>query len=355
MHPRPGLFSPSRRSALLAVAALAVVLSHVAVARGELNKRRLKINHYLAKAQEVYEAASRNEDVGWQTAIDYYRRALALEPINMGTYYNYACCCALNGDKQEALSALKKSIEYGWDDPAWIARDEDLQSLHGDAQLEQLQAEATKVRDEDVFVYVPDSVQRDKPAPLLVALHGGGDNPREFAAYWKDVAAERGVVVAAPRGPLRVAQGGYSWQLLSNPRLLDDAAAEQAVDRAIARAHQACKIDEKKIILGGFDQGGELAVKLVEKHPDRFAGAVTVASTYRPELGGDWKAAAAQSVRLFLICGKLDGVAEPRNVDLKNELESVGIKVKLNDLEATGHEIPGDYANLLRAGLQFVL
>jgi eukaryotic-like serine/threonine-protein kinase len=57
-------------------------------------------------------------------------------------WYDFACAAAMAGRHDEALEHLSQAIDHGYTNAEWIAKDEDLKSLHGDAGLEALVAKA---------------------------------------------------------------------------------------------------------------------------------------------------------------------------------------------------------------------
>ena len=62
-------------------------------------------------------------------------RAITLRPDDSNILYNAACVYARLSRKQEALATLKKAKEHGYHNLAWMARDPDLASLHGDPEF----------------------------------------------------------------------------------------------------------------------------------------------------------------------------------------------------------------------------
>jgi serine/threonine protein kinase len=52
--------------------------------------------------------------------------------------YNVACVFGQLGRKAEALDAIRKATEAGWNDGAWARRDPDLAILHGDPEFARL-------------------------------------------------------------------------------------------------------------------------------------------------------------------------------------------------------------------------
>jgi tetratricopeptide (TPR) repeat protein len=53
-------------------------------------------------------------------------------------YYNLGCSYALVGKNKEALKALKKAIQLGYDDFRHMRKDADLKPLHGEPAFENL-------------------------------------------------------------------------------------------------------------------------------------------------------------------------------------------------------------------------
>src|SRR5205823_9570964 len=47
-------------------------------------------------------------------------------------------------------------------------------------------------------LFVPDSVTKDHPAPLIVTLHGSGRNGQSLVTSWQALAEKEGIVLAGP-------------------------------------------------------------------------------------------------------------------------------------------------------------
>jgi Flp pilus assembly protein TadD len=65
-------------------------------------------------------------------ARDWNRRALAMDPDDPSVLYNIACAFAVEGQKQEAISTLKRAIDNGFGHWSWIEHDTDLDSLRAE-------------------------------------------------------------------------------------------------------------------------------------------------------------------------------------------------------------------------------
>lgn len=73
-----------------------------------------------------------------EEGLEWARRALAIDPEDAGVRYNVACLYALEGRRAEALDCLDECVRLGFVNAEWIARDPDLESLHGDPRYEAL-------------------------------------------------------------------------------------------------------------------------------------------------------------------------------------------------------------------------
>ena len=62
-------------------------------------------------------------------------RLCADDPL---VWYNLGCSLSLSGRNEEALEALSRSIELGYDDYEWMKKDSDLSELHGDPRFESM-------------------------------------------------------------------------------------------------------------------------------------------------------------------------------------------------------------------------
>ena len=64
--------------------------------------------------------------------------AITLRANEASILYNAACVYCLLKRKPEALDALRKAWEAGFQDAVWARRDPDIAILHGDPEFERL-------------------------------------------------------------------------------------------------------------------------------------------------------------------------------------------------------------------------
>jgi tetratricopeptide (TPR) repeat protein len=73
-----------------------------------------------------------------EEGLEWAGRALAIDREDAGVRYNVACLYALEGRREEAIGCLEECVALGFGNAAWIGKDPDLASLHGDPRYEAL-------------------------------------------------------------------------------------------------------------------------------------------------------------------------------------------------------------------------
>ncbi|MGC1684610.1 MAG: tetratricopeptide repeat protein [Candidatus Acidiferrales bacterium] len=64
--------------------------------------------------------------------------AVAMRPNDSSTLYNAACTYGVLEMKRESLAMLRRAVESGYTDVAWVSRDTDLSCLHDDPEFQKL-------------------------------------------------------------------------------------------------------------------------------------------------------------------------------------------------------------------------
>jgi poly(hydroxyalkanoate) depolymerase family esterase len=174
-------------------------------------------------------------------------------------------------------------------------------------------------------LYVPTAPQR--PAPLLVMLHGGTQDADAFAAStgMDEVAEREGIVVVYPEQSRSAnAMGYWNWfRPGDQERDRGEPAMIAAVAREVADAHD---VDPERIGVAGFSAGAAMAAVLAATHPDLFCGAgVHSGLPYRAarDVGSAFAAmssppstvADAGPVPLIVVHGDADRTVAPGNAD----------------------------------------
>ncbi len=136
----------------------------------------------------------------------------------------------------------------------------------------------------DYLVHLPKGYVATKAYPMLVGAHGCGDTAENFAQW----------AVAPPKTRsnlpyIAVSVGGREgtcWNTATDSALLDS---------VIAHVRQRVYAHDKKIFVGGFSSGGELAYKYGMTHAGALAGIIIENSGMYEAFGASNVAAALQA------------------------------------------------------------
>ena len=117
-------------------------------------------------------------------------------------------------------------------------------------------------------ISIPRDLERNGPRPLVLALHPGGGSRGGTFLYQIVEPALRDwkAVIVAPDSPNR------TWS---------DDAAEQSVLFLLDDLLDSYPIDRTQILVTGFSMGGFGTWFMATHHPDRFSGAIPIASAPR--------------------------------------------------------------------------
>lgn len=121
-------------------------------------------------------------------------------------------------------------------------------------------------------LYVPPQAAAATPRPLLLMLHGCGQNPDDFAAGTRmnQLARAAGMLVLYPeQTPHANAQQCWNWfKTQHQQRGRGEPALLAALTRAVMAEHA---VDSTRVYVAGLSAGGAMADILARTHPELFA------------------------------------------------------------------------------------
>ncbi len=141
--------------------------------------------------------------------------------------------------------------------------------------VEQSLLRTARHRGADYALFAPLHYEPNYAYPLIIWLHGPGDDERQLLRVMPLVSM-RNYVAIGPRGPHRMdAQRGYQFG-----DLLDCAAAEQAIFDCLEIAGEKFHLAQHRVFLAGYQCGGTTAFQVALKHPQRFAGVLSLGGPF---------------------------------------------------------------------------
>ena len=301
------------------------------------------------------EMMERYEQGDYAGALALTRQVAAEFPEQYGrTCFWKICLLTRTKEIPAALKVLAEALDAGW----WwsemqLRRDPDLEPLQGLAEFERLvmlseqkhaAAQAT-VRPEMLVREPP--VGTARPSPLLIALHGQGGTAEADLSLWEK-ACSRGWIVAALQSAQLAWPGAYAW---------DD--QEKARDQVLAQFESLCTgypVDRSRVIVGGFSQGGALAMRLALTGSLPARGFLSIVpGMIEQELLTEWAGARREvPVRGYIVAGGRD----PRYGFFQQACETLpqhGVPCRMEDHPEMAHEFPPDFEHSLDEALGFIL
>jgi phospholipase/carboxylesterase len=201
----------------------------------------------------------------------------------------------------------------------------------------------------ETLAYIPPNIPQDKPAPLLVLLHGAGGKSENSIRLFKDEADRRGLVLLAPHSQ------GQTWDILNSfasgkdkPPNYNSLVDPGRVDTALKELFALIAIDPERIALSGFSDGASYALFLGTSNPQLFH--TILAFSPGMALVPD---KLVKDQRFFLSHGTADQILsyEITKKGIVEGLRRKGVTVEMKSFNG-GHTIP---ANVRTEALDFFL
>ncbi len=204
---------------------------------------------------------------------------------------------------------------------------------------------------------LPDAEPPSAGFPVLLALHGFSDDGARLRARLSGLFPAP-YAVLLPDGPYPVVvraadppRVGRSWYSYTG----DQAAFREAlavtgghVERVLAAAAEAHRLDLSRVVVLGYSQGGYLGSWLALAHPERYRGLVSISCRVKVEVLGDGLARARGFPVLVLHGAKDEAVKlEPQRESVAR-LEEAGVDVTL-DVHDGGHGLKRSLAPTIDA------
>jgi phospholipase/carboxylesterase len=180
-------------------------------------------------------------------------------------------------------------------------------------------------------VYVPEYLPRDRPVPVVFALHGGSGHGRIFLWSWLREARSRGVIVVAPTAT------GDTWSLMVP--VVDT----EHLSRVLAYVGAHWAIDPKKLLLSGMSDGGTFTLLSGLDSDSPFTHLAPVAAAFHPLLVTMAEPERLSGLPVYLVHGALDRMFPIQTGRTANQaLTTAGARVVFREIAGLSHTYPRD-------------
>ena len=167
--------------------------------------------------------------------------------------------------------------------------------------------------------------------PLIVALHGGSGNGRDFLWTWLVEARTRGAILLSPSSVDR------TWSLMGRDLDSDNLAA------MVLRISQRWNVDQGKLLLTGMSDGGTFCYVSGLRPDSPFTHLAPSSASFHPLLLEGTSRERLVDLPIYLMHGALDwmfpvDVARTANA----ALSAAGAKVVYREIDDLSHTWPRD-------------
>jgi predicted esterase len=302
----------------------------------------------------AFNEAYRQQD--WTRAVDLGLELVKMVPDRPLPQYNLACVYALQGDAGASLQWLARAAAVGFDGLSHLDSDADLDAIRDLKAFVEVRSaiagnrwrregEIRRVMDATPpQVFPPPDHKPQRPTPLVVVLHGYGGSAEGYPSQWRGAATKAGAILAVPQGVRRVGNG-YYWGNVDE--------ANTILALTIDFVRQSYAVDDEKIVLTGFSQGGFMAMALGVRNRDLLVGVIPMAGGYIPEIDAPPPVASGDP-RYYFMVGERDR-SVPEVKAAAKDFKKAGYEVKLRVYPEAGHTFPRQYDFELWRALRFVL
>jgi poly(3-hydroxybutyrate) depolymerase len=173
------------------------------------------------------------------------------------------------------------------------------------------------------YLFVPDSA-KDKPAPLIVLLHGSGRDGRILVDHWQSFAKKEGIILAGPDATVR-----DGWGQDDGPWFF-----KQLVESVQGKA----TFDVRRVYLFGHSAGAIHGLSLALLESEYFAALAVHAGALSPD-AMSFVSRAPRKIPIALWVGTNDAFFPLDLVRTTNKVLDVkGFKPQLTEIPGHSHD-----------------
>jgi len=132
-------------------------------------------------------------------------------------------------------------------------------------------SKAVSQSDWPVSIFVPEQYEEAYAYPLLTWFHSDGNDEGQLDSVMRSVSSQNFIGLSL-RGNQRLADGSYCWNAKDSK--VGGVPLSALLHLTTCRLRRAMHIHSERIYLAGAGRGADTALRVLQQHPEWFAGAV---------------------------------------------------------------------------------
>ena len=197
----------------------------------------------------------------------------------------------------------------------------------------------------------------DKKVPVIFLMHGYGDNERYFNKFIRNF--DEDALIVSMRAPFKfslISLGflhnkwfhvDIDWNGNLKEKKSQILRSEKLIIDTITHIQDEYNIDTTKIFIGGFSQGGMMALHMLSKYTEKFKGFIAHSTRFLKNFEFQDNLSRYKNLNLLIIHGKRDLVLRIRNAyETKKKFDGMNANIEFHELKI-GHRITIDSINII--------
>ena len=174
-------------------------------------------------------------------------------------------------------------------------------------------------------LYVPESYDASRAWPLVVALHGGSGNGRDFLWTWVREARSRGYLLLAP------SSAGPTW----------DESDDRGLGEILAWLHRRYRLARERVLLTGLSDGATFALVFGLAHPEVYRALAPCCGVFHPVGLDNGNLERARDVPIYLVHGAQDFLFPVQYAHMTRDiLTGAGADLTYREIADLSHTYP---------------
>ncbi len=180
-------------------------------------------------------------------------------------------------------------------------------------------------------LYVPESHDQSTPLPMIVALHGGSGNGREFIWSWLREARSRRCILLAPTAR------GSTWSMMGPDE------DRPALTSMVSFVREHWNVDSSRILLTGLSDGATYSLLAGLREDAPFTALAPACGVFHPDNYANGNLQRAAGKPIYLIHGALDWMFPVQIArSAASALEQAGAELVFREIADLSHTYPRD-------------